>query len=614
MLLSLYDDTYDMSTRYFRKGVTAIAWVDGRWIGREERAELIRTLEEYVDTFDDLESLSDEELAELETVSAELERLKRIHRAEVDLLYFAWEYFSDIRNPHNPGNWDGFDLKSPEDAPQFHKEICAIIDRVSVKDRAAKVAVAAPRGHAKSSYLSKATPLREICFRKRKYIIIISETPSVSTSNLEWLANQLKFNKKLRADFGPLLSPKQQMNPRDNSSEFIAWEDHGEDEPPKQLTLLQAASTGQALRGRNWNGSRPDMVICDDLEDIRSNAATKEQREKLKSWFTQTVMPLGDPKGKRTAYIYMGTIVHIDSLLNNVIRYSTEFKSTLYKAIIEEPERMDLWEQCRAIYLDENLPKEERARKAEEFYKENKEEMDRGARVLWPEVQPLFRLFKWKWENGSKAFNTEYQNTPLDEESQIFNPENFRKFDDSDLYDKEGRPLPLDYYGFWDVAQGKNRRSDYNAIVIVARDRRSGVIYCDHVWAKKCPAHKALEQAVELIRQYNPRIFGVETIGVGFDMYRQLRERLAKEKLYFTKVKPIAAHAERNKEKRIENLEPLIESGFLRFRKDQNLLFEQMEQFPNGQHDDCPDALAGAVDLCGGVRRRRTYHKKPEGL
>src|SRR5690606_32049835 len=36
MLLSLYDDTYDMSTRYFRKGVTAIAWVDGRWIGREE--------------------------------------------------------------------------------------------------------------------------------------------------------------------------------------------------------------------------------------------------------------------------------------------------------------------------------------------------------------------------------------------------------------------------------------------------------------------------------------------------------------------------------------------------------------------------------------------------
>jgi len=75
------------------------------------------------------------------------------------------------------------------------------------------------------------------------------------------------------------------------------------------------------------------MVICDDLEDIRTNAATKEQREKLKSWFTQTVMPLGDPKGKRTAYIYMGTIVHVDSLLNNVIRHSAEFKSTFTRRL-----------------------------------------------------------------------------------------------------------------------------------------------------------------------------------------------------------------------------------------------------------------------------------------
>src|SRR5690606_40519655 len=132
------------------------------WIGREERAELIRTMEEYVDTFDDLESISDEELAELEAVSAELERLKRIHRAEVDLLYFAWEYFSDIRNPHNPGNWDGFDLRSEEDAPQVHKEICANNDRESVNVRAGKVAVVAPPGPPYASCYQYATRHRQI--------------------------------------------------------------------------------------------------------------------------------------------------------------------------------------------------------------------------------------------------------------------------------------------------------------------------------------------------------------------------------------------------------------------------------------------------------------------
>ncbi|MGR5867425.1 hypothetical protein ACT7DZ_38705 [Bacillus cereus] len=93
-----------------------------------------------------------------------------------------------------------------------------------------RVAVAAPRSHAKSSYLSKAFPIHEICYRKRFYIILISETPSVSSANLEWIKLQLQSNDKLRRDFGPLLHTKQQMNPRDNTSEFIAWEPKGKDD------------------------------------------------------------------------------------------------------------------------------------------------------------------------------------------------------------------------------------------------------------------------------------------------------------------------------------------------------------------------------------------------
>ncbi|MEH7521697.1 phage terminase large subunit [Bacillus sp. JJ1503] len=557
-------------------------------------------------------SLDDVDLAKLDGYITELERLRRVHRAEVDLLYFAWCYFSDVANPDNDGNWDGFDLPSVDFAPRFHKEICDIIDDVAIRTPNAKVAVAAPRSHAKSSYLSKASPLREIVMRRRKYIIIISETPSVATANLEWIANQLKGNAKLRADFGPLLSPKQQMNPRDNSSEFIAWESQGEVVAPKQLTLTQAASTGQALRGRNWNGTRPDLVICDDLEDLRSNAGTKEQREKLADWFSAVVMPLGDPKGKKTAFQYMGTVVHAESLLNNVIKHRADFNSVKYKALIDEPDRMDLWERCRALYLDDALTPTERKEAAEQFYADNYEEMERGAVVLWPEVQPLWKLMTWKWDNGSKAFNTEYQNEPRDEESAIFHVDKLRMFDESDLFDKEGRPMPLEFFGFWDIAFGKSRRSDYNAIVTVARNRITGVLFVVDAWAKKCQAHEALEVAVEKIEEYGHKIFGVETVGAQHDLYRQLRERLAKDGIYGTKLKPIVTRS--NKEERIESLEPLCESGFLRFRKDQRLLFEQLEQFPGGTHDDLPDSLAGAVDLAGGTRRRRTFYTKPKGV
>jgi hypothetical protein len=127
-----------------------MAWVNGEWIGRKERAELIENLEQLIAEYEKrLDSLTPDELEELAVYVDELERLKRIHRAEVDLLYFAWEYFSEVRNPGNSGNWDGFDIERIEDAPQFHKEICAIIDNVSERERNAKVAVAAPRSHAK---------------------------------------------------------------------------------------------------------------------------------------------------------------------------------------------------------------------------------------------------------------------------------------------------------------------------------------------------------------------------------------------------------------------------------------------------------------------------------
>ncbi|WP_343043462.1 phage terminase large subunit [Paenibacillus tengchongensis] len=550
-----------------------------------------------------------EEEAELAQLLDEHERLSRIHRAEEDLLFFALEYFSEARNPGNSGNWDGFDITDTEEAPAFHKEICATMDDVSMRTVNAKIARGAPRSHAKSTYLSRAFPTREIVYRHRKYIINISETPAVSTGNLEWIANQLKTNEKLRNDFGQLLHINKSVNPRDNSSEFIAWETLPNGRP-HQITKVEAASTNQSLRGRNWDGVRPDLIICDDLEDIRSNAATAKLRQEMRDWFTQTVIPLGDPKGKKTAYVYMGTVVHAEALLLTVMKRS-DFNSELYKALIEDPERTDLWDKCREIYL--NAEDAERVSRAQEFYSANRSEMDRGASVLWPEVQPLWKLMTWKWDNGSKAFNTEYQNNPIDEESAIFNPETFRYYDESDLLDENGRLLPLDLYAFWDIAQGKNNRSDYNAIVTIGKHRQTQVMYVIDAWARKCPAHVALEAAVELIRRYGHRTFSIETVGAQHDMFRQLSERLQKEKIGTTRLKPVVSRTK--KEIRIESLEPLIESGFLRFSKSHRLMAEQMEQFPSGTHDDLPDALAGAVETAGGnVRRGRIWDKKPKGL
>lgn len=561
-----------------------MAWVDGEWLNDEERRELLETLDEYFQTViiptygDDISGWPDDELEKFALWS----RLERVERCKGDLLEFAIEYFSEARNPGNPGNWDGFDIKDKSEAAEFHREIAEIMNEVSTTETNAKVAVAAPRSHGKSSYLSKAFPVHEIVYRRREYIILISETPVVSRSNMQWIRDQLKYNEKLRADFGPLLSPKDQANIIDNSDEFIAWHESGEIK--RQLALVQSASTGQALRGRNWNGKRPDLIICDDLEDARpgGNASTPEQRAKLLDWFTQTVIPLGDPKGKKTAFVYMGTTVAPDSLLIHVLYHRSDFKTKVFRAIITYPENMDLWEQCRQIYVDRNNPN--RAADAEAFYLKHKSEMDKGARVLWPEVQPLYKLMAWKWDNGSKAFNTEYMNNPVDTETMLFNPEKFTYyFHDIDIDDRRY----LISMGV-DFAMGKER-SDFSAVAILARDKETGIHYVVEAWGAKIKPDKFIEKIIEYVREYQPDVIAAEAQAAQEFFVDTLKRRLA-EIGYpaHSRVKKVVQRS--RKELRIEAMLPDIENGTIQFNKKHALLLEQFELYPNG-NDDLPDAL-----------------------
>ncbi|MDT2238355.1 hypothetical protein P7H19_21630 [Paenibacillus larvae] len=88
-------------------------------------------------------------------------------------------------------------------------------------------------------------------------------------------------------------------------------------------------------------------------------------------------------------------------------------------------------------------------------------------------------------------------------------------------------------------------------------------------------------------------------------MYRQIQEELSRLKIYRTRIKSFSS---KTKKERIESLEPLIESGFLRFNRSHRLLLEQMEQFPGGAHTmTCPKRTdPEASDIAGGKRRRRS--------
>lgn len=572
-----------------------IGIVDRKYIKKkEERRKRMALLAEILDELSVLiehNELPPDKYATIKEYVEELKALDRIDRSERDMLYFAYEYFSEDMNPENEGNLIPEGVKLA-DAPEFHHELTEIMNILSNDEVNKRVAWSAPRGHAKSAYLSNVLPVHEVVFDKRKYVLILSETDSASKKFVEWVANELKFNAKLRRDYGELLSPNRGTNERDNQESFLSHSG----------TLVEATSIGKQLRGKRNGARRPDLVICDDLESSK-NTNTKELIEKNIDWFDKVVIPIGDPD--RTAFVYMGTTVVANGLLQHVQKKS-DFHSKVFSAILSEPHRGDLWDELETILRDEENGN--RLEDAKEFYANNADEMEAGVHVLWSARWSYFNLMVEKSNMTSRSFNSEYLNNPIDTENAIFRPDDLTYFDYDDMAEKKRH---FEYYSSWDIAVGKNDRSDYNAIVTVARDKRTGVFYVVDAWAKKVPGHKALDQCVKVIEKYKPKVFAVETVASQHDYYRQLKERVTKQGIYGTKLQPVISRSK--KEERVEMLEPLVENGALRFMRHQRLLIEQLEQFPNGANDDLPDALQMAVEI-GTKMKRRTYHKKPKGL
>lgn len=521
-------------------------------------------------------------------------KVYRITRGYYDILFFAYEYFSEDRNELNETNLIPSGV-SIEDAPDFHRELCSKLDELNTEKPTKNIGWGAPRGSGKSAYLSNIEPIHAVVYGTRKYILIISETISMSQNFLEFVSTNLKSNAKLREDFGELLSPNKNKNIEDNNEAIVTFNE----------IKIQASSMGGQLRGSRFKNARPDLILADDIESSK-NTNTQDLREKNLHWFNTVIVPLGDID--KTAIIYMGTLVHGQGLLPNVLSRA-DYDSKIYSSIISEPDNQELWDKVELTLRDIDIP--DRLNVATAFYHEHKAEMDKGVEVLWADRFSYFDLIKKKVEVGSRAFASEYLNLPSDSESAVFKEESLYHYSDNDLFDKYGKKLDLDVVGFYDIAMGKNKRSDYNSIHIIGRDKRTGAIYVLESWNKKCTPSEALEKCLEFIGNYKPKTFGVETISAQYEIFRMLQTAVIQKGHYYTRIKPVNPTAK--KEQRIEMLEPLFEQGVIRTRKTHRLLHEMLLQYPNHSHDDAPDCLASAIDLLR-VNRKRGYFYKPEGL
>lgn len=452
-------------------------------------------------------------------------------------------------------------------------------------------AVAAPRGHAKSTNLTFKDTLHATVYAYKHYVILLSDTRDQAAGFLESIKEELEENEALREDFGDL---------RGN-----VWR---EDVIVTKTDIkIQAKGAGQKVRGLKHKNWRPDLIVLDDIENDE-NVRTPEQRMKLLNWFDKAVSKCGDDY---TDFVYIGTVLHYDSLLIRVMKRAA-YRAVKYKAVISfsNSPRWDDWE----VILTE-LDNPDRAEDALVFFQSHEEEMLAGTKVLWPEKLSYYQLMFMRVDEGEASFNSEEQNEPINPEDCLFNEE---WFDEYNPHEVDFSSKDYDFYGFVDPSLGKSKKSDYSAIQTLVLHKPTGYMYdVDSDIERRHPdaiINDVLGKAVWLKKTYGKKYvkFGCEVNQFQWFLKEQLAKASARCKIYLPLVEVTQTS---DKTLRIQTLQPDVKNKYIKFNPKSKRLKEQLKYFPMADHDDGPDALEGCRTLAaGGNKKRVRVGKRRFGL
>lgn len=241
----------------------------------------------------------------------------------------------------------------------FHYELCQTVQH----DR---VAIAAPRGHAKTTFMAFFYPLYLLLEVPDSRVVILSATHHLSEFLCLKIRDELQYNEKIRANYGEMVS-KSKKNKWANG----------------EFTLPNGNACAARGYGQQVRGFRPTHIIGDDLETDEM-VVSLHQRNKFDHWFnsslTNTLVP-------GMQFIWVGTLLDPHSALAKVIHEGRSgWKTFFYQAIMDE-------------------------------------------RSVWPEMWPMEQLIDRRNEIGEIAFAQEFMNDPIPDGARTFKKEYFKYYE-----------------------------------------------------------------------------------------------------------------------------------------------------------------------------------------
>jgi len=472
---------------------------------------------------------------------------------------------------------------SAPDAP-FHTEFARDMEHMTSKGDRGYVAQIWARGFAKTTWATLGLPMWAGATAKKEHIILLSDALGQSEDFLETIRHEVADNEALLEDFGDLKGP--------------VWRDDGI--ILSTGTKIAPYGARQKLRGRKYRAKRPDLVVCDDLEDDIS-VISEVQRQRLRRWIERVVLKLGSTY---TMYVFLGSLLHPDCHMAHLL-VNPGFYVRRYPAVNAFAEREDLWARWREFYTDLGDP--QRTDTAKAYFLANKVEMLRGTDVAWEHLG-YYYLMEDMIVGGRAAFAREMQCKLRSEGEGFFGPlamyhSEVRGDGEVWLVPHTGAPevrlQDCIVTGFCDPALGRSHSSSYAAMTTIAKAPHGSVFVIDSLLTHR-PTDWVIGYIVDRCRELRYARFGVENVAFQSLFVRDLKKALANAGVEVI-VRGVPRPPGANQGKRIESLQPAVDNEWILFHDKQNLLLDQMDDYPDASYKDGPDSLEGAVSLAGGA-------------
>lgn len=412
---------------------------------------------------------------------------------------------------------------------RFQKELFEVTE--DEKDKT--VVIEAFRGSGKTTIMGTSYAIWSILgVQQKKFVLMIAKTESQARQYLANIKIELESNGLLRSDLGPFEEPDDEWR----ATSIVL---------PKYKARITVASIESSIRGIKHGAHRPDLIICDDLEDL-DIVKTQESRDKMFKWLTGDVIPLGD---KDTRLVVIGTALHHDSLI-------TKLKT----AIIEG--RMDgVTKKYPFLNID--------------------------GTAMWPEKFPLQTDIDTLRKSvlSLQAWEREYMLNIISDDNQLIRPEWIQYYDELPSNDN------LRYAGMGvDPAIGQKSDNDSTAIV-------SGNIYGRKKSLKICVLANPINEQLDFTETISRVKSLSTTLGNGVPVSMWI-ESVAYQKAIVDQLRSDGYPAKEwktggsDKRARLSLVSNHIQSGTVVFpRKGAEKLITQLLGFGSETHDDLCDAL-----------------------